>query len=61
MSSFRFEIKTHYFMLFSLENQRSLDVRVKICTISMQIDEESHIFVGVKDGQLLVFSAESID
>ena len=47
--------------LHSLENQRSLDVRVKICTISMQIAEESHIFVGVKDGQLLVFSAESID
>jgi hypothetical protein len=48
-------------MLFSLENQRTLDVRVKICTIGMQIDEDSHIFLGVKDGQLLVFSADSID
>jgi hypothetical protein len=48
-------------MLFSLDNQRSLDVRVKICTISMQIDEDSRIFLGVEDGQLLVFSADSID
>ena len=48
-------------VLFSLDSHRNLDVRVKICTISMKIDEDTHIFLGVEDGQLLVFSAESMD
>lgn len=47
--------------LHGLENERTLNVRAAIYSINMPKQEDTHIFLGVQDGQLLVFSMDSMD